>query len=334
MNQSDPTHFRQWEQSLSKRETALQTLDTETIRKKLELVKQRQNTASQKSKDWLSFRHNMITASDAHKCFGSVAAQNALIREKCQQSPLAQVTAVALEHGNLFEPVARRIYELLRNVTVEEFGCIQHPSHGFIGASPDGIVVSEESCFYGRLVEIKVPKSRILTPHAFYIPVAYRDQMQIQMETLDLPFCDYFECKLEVFESQEEYENPHIFLPDTSIEQKGLLIQLEDGVSHIYVDQVTEPSSFVMWKNAILDTPGLAPINRVCFWRLEQHFLCVVQRDESWFNDFALPKLVSTWRKIEEARQDPSLQVAVTSRKKPQIQKQFVVDTQQFPHDM
>ena len=105
----------------------------------------------QRTNEWYKFRHTLLTASNAHKAFGTQSAINSLICEKCQ--PLKQidpdepevVKSVNLNSpmhwGQKYEPLSVLIYEEKYNTKVEDFGCIQHDKYSFVGASPDGINV-------------------------------------------------------------------------------------------------------------------------------------------------------------------------------------------------
>jgi hypothetical protein len=97
------------------------------------------------------------------------------------------------------------IYEHLTGAKLDFFGCIVHSEYGFIGASPDGIVVNPESALFGRLVEIKNIYNREMdgTPSE-----AYWTQMQIQMQCCDLEACDFVETRFKEYESAEEFWAP------------------------------------------------------------------------------------------------------------------------------
>jgi putative phage-type endonuclease len=280
------------------------------------------SSSGQKSSAWLETRHSMITASDVHKCLSSEAQRNSLIRDKIHPKP-SLTSASSLEHGNMFEPVARRFYEILHHCQpVQEYGCLRHQIHSFIGASPDGAVTDTHSFLYGRLLEIKVPKSRELCLHERYIPIAYWEQMQIQMEVTGLPCCDYLECKVEVFDSQKSYEEcastDHLF--------KGLLLHFRSTVTgkDIYeiwfhqMDNEEDYDAFLVRKETEMrDVRTGGVLVKLLFWKIEKYFLATVQRDSVWFTEVAFPRIQSTWIEIEEGRKDPAKAMAGTTRKRP-----------------
>lgn len=78
-------------------------------------------------------------------------------------------------HGTEYEPVA--LAQLACNIEMPIFGVglLVHSKHRWLGASPDGV------CADGRLVEIKVPKSRSFAV-GDAVMLQYWIQCQIQME--------------------------------------------------------------------------------------------------------------------------------------------------------
>ena len=62
-----------------------------------------------------------------------------------------------MHHGNKYEDVSIMFYEHKYNTKIRDYGCIQHDTYKFLGASPDGINVEPNSELYGRMLEIKNP---------------------------------------------------------------------------------------------------------------------------------------------------------------------------------
>lgn len=167
----------------------------------------------QRTNEWYEFRHNLITASNAYKVFESQSAINQIIYEKCQpiknaeeESKMTNVNT-PFHWGQKYEPLSVMIYESLYNTKVGDFGCIQHSKYHFLGASPDGINIDEQSQRYGIMLEIKNVVSREITG----IPKKeYWIQMQLQMEVCDLDECDFLETKfVEYADSIHFYEDSH-----------------------------------------------------------------------------------------------------------------------------
>jgi hypothetical protein len=159
--------------------------------------------AEQRTKEWYETRHRLITASNAYKAFEPDSARNQLIYEKCQplkydemEDPenkkfeLVNIDS-PMHWGQKYEPVSVMYYENLFSTEVSEYGCIQHETYKFLGASPDVIVSDPVLPRFGRMLEIK----NIVNRDIDGIPKKeYWIQMQLQMETCDLNECDFLEC--------------------------------------------------------------------------------------------------------------------------------------------
>ena len=154
--------------------------------------------AEQRTDAWYLERANMITASSAHKVFGSPSKRLELLREKVCPTP-ARAGASAyvredspLDWGKKFEPASVMYYEKRYGTRLHEYGRIPHPRHDFIGASPDGINDDPASPLYGRMVEIKNIVNRAITG----VPKEeYWIQMQLQLEVCGLECCDFLETR-------------------------------------------------------------------------------------------------------------------------------------------
>ncbi len=151
----------------------------------------------QKSAEWLRVRQKIITSTNGA----------AILEENNFQSPYQLLVDkvggiptepnIHMEHGNLFEPVARRIYEIIKRVQIYELGLVRHKKYKFLGASPDGLSK------LGILLEIKCPLTRYITD---VILRRYWVQMQLQMEVCDLDKVDFMECKFKYYDSKEDYD--------------------------------------------------------------------------------------------------------------------------------
>lgn len=110
-----------------------------------------------------------------------------LICERLTGQRTAAFTNAAMEHGTLFEPVARQAYSERTGLEVLETGFVDHPEIAMSGASPDGLVRSD------GLVEIKAPltATHFDTLLTQTIPAKYITQMQWQMACTGAQWCDY-----------------------------------------------------------------------------------------------------------------------------------------------
>lgn len=180
---------------------------------------------AQRSPEWYESRQQLFSASSIYKLFGSISLYNSLIYEKCNpQLSFNGLDTGACEAtdprtwGVKYEPLSAAIYMRKNPGTVvrTNYGCIRHPTYLCIGASPDGINVSQNNpAKYGRMVEIKNIVNRDITG----IPKwEYWIQMQIQMEVCGLTKCDFVETRF------NQYHSANDFYSDTEAEYKGVIL--------------------------------------------------------------------------------------------------------------
>lgn len=149
----------------------------------------------QKSREWFIVRRKNISSTDVAAILGEDHFQ---FPYKILVKKIADVRTPSnrnMEHGNLFEPIARSIYEKIKKVNVHEMGLIKHKIHKFLCASPDGL------SSLGILLEIKCPRTRQIT---LDVLKKYWIQMQMQMEVCDLNSVDFMECSFK-YCSYDEY---------------------------------------------------------------------------------------------------------------------------------
>ena len=281
----------------------------------------------QKTPEWYTMRSGLLTATAISKLFFSEAKTNSVIYEKC----LGDVPRPALsfqdprQWGNKYEPVTRQIYETLYHTRVKEYGCIRHPQHDFIGASPDGINIEPKSSQkYGRMVEIKNIVNREITGDP---SEEYWIQMQVQMEVCDLDICDFVETRIKEFDSEGDYfratkappvqqdrletfprENPVGY----SIDFHGAILQFiglidPELVHYEYMPLFyagVHPSFRKMdaWrKDTVKRLQHQFVYVRTDYWYLDEISVTVVPRNRVWFAS-ALPEIERVWRTIETER--------------------------------
>jgi putative phage-type endonuclease len=144
-----------------------------------------------------------------------------------------------VHHGKKYEEIGAMHYGFRNHIKVAEYGLIQHDTHKFIGASPDGICEKSTpsgtlSKLVGRLLEIKFPTSReILTEGELdgdIVPHYYYWQILAQLYVTKMDECDFLQCKIEEYESWEAYKaDSQKDMPGLSAVtnyEKGCLIQL------------------------------------------------------------------------------------------------------------
>lgn len=262
----------------------------------------------QRSQEWYQERQSIITASNIWKVFASDAQYNSFIYDKCQSSPIETKsgnvnTSSSLHWGVKYEPLTVMLYESRFKTRVGAFGCIKHPVHEFIGASPDGINVDETSALYGRMIEIKNIVNREITG----IPAeAYWVQMQIQMEVCDLDGCDFVETRFKEYDDEEAF-----FLDETN--ERGVILHFisnqlsEDGSNppiyhYMPLNLAVDKSAVDAWiaeKRA--QVRGKEVLFRAIFWYLDEFSCVFVPRNKTWF-ECALPKLTDAWTTIQTER--------------------------------
>ena len=263
----------------------------------------------QRTSAWYTFRHNLITASSAHQAFKSQATKNQLIYEKCtplftQEKSTFVNTSSPLHWGQKYEPVSIHYYEHTFNTKVKDFGCIKHDNYYFLGASPDGINVDEQSPKFGRMLEIK----NIVNREINGIPKQeYWIQMQLQMETCDLDECDFLETKFMEYATRQEFIDDGDFLQSVKGETKGIIMYFatEEGRPlYKYKPIDMNESDFIEWETKIMEDMEKYTTNTWIsnlYWRLEKVSCVLVHRNHKWFQD-NIGELGSVWKTIEQER--------------------------------
>jgi|TARA_B110000093_G_C12965299_1_gene409301 putative phage-type endonuclease len=267
----------------------------------------------QRTPEWYSYRNNLITASNLWKVFGSQAQCNSLIYEKCnigdEMGAPRNFSGInsPMHWGVKYEPVTVMIYEHMYDATIEEFGCIQHPEYKFIGASPDGININENSLRYGRMLEIKNIFNREITG----IPKKeYWVQTQIQMETCNLDKCDFMETRFKEFGSEDEFYN------DTDKrEYKGIILHFIprelsiDFVSPIYeymplsIEMNKETmDAWIQEKKDEKRKDGQVLFTTL-YWYLDEYSCVLIERNTKWF-ETAVKKIKEVWDIVLNERVD------------------------------
>jgi len=311
----------------------------------------------QRTPEWYQFRWNLITASNAWKAFETQSAINQLIYEKCQpiketennNNNFEEVKMVNVNTpfhwGQKYEPLSVMIYEDMYNSKVEDFGCIQHSSYKFIGASPDGIVVKSNTGRYGRMLEIKNPVSREITG----IPKKeYWVQMQLQMEVCDLDECDFLETKFLEYPNYETYRNDLVselsydlsknefksYFTTKNNSYKGTIIYFhtKEGLPY-YIYQPLNlylAEHITSWEEENIEKYQSEPYNytfiKFIYWKAEKISCILVLRNREWFKN-NVGQLEKIWKTIEEERVTGYEHRAPNRKQKTQHSKQYVKNT-------
>ena len=307
-------------------------VDKETIRNKIRTLQDKPQP-EQRTPEWYTRRNNLITASAASKAFGTQASINQLVYEKCKNQPSSsqdqnQIVSCSpptplqgsvnspLHWGQRYEPVTVMVYEHRNRTKLGEFGCIQHDTYPFIGASPDGINIDASSPIYGRMVEIKNIVNREITGRP---KEEYWIQTQIQMEVCDLDECDFVETRFKEYDSKEDYDADATTTQGYTADEneKGVILWFQTAPAltqqgHVvppiqlyeYAPIGATPYEYDKWEAEIFTKhQRLGSIwVRTIYWYLDQYSCVLVHRNRLWFEE-AVPILQGVWDTIEKERE-------------------------------
>jgi putative phage-type endonuclease len=300
--------------------------DIANLTKQIDILRSKPQP-NQRTKAWYEFRHNLITASNAYKAFENDTTQNQLIYEKCKPNTQALIddddnvsddevkkipvqmvnTNTTLHWGQKYEPLSVKFYEYTFKTKVEDFGCIQHDTYLFLGASPDGINIDTTSPRYGRMLEIK----NIVNREIDGIPKKeYWIQTQLQMEVCDLDECDFLETKFIEYPDRKAYEEDVIEGSDNMTlskdnKTKGILIHFhkKDGAPfYLYKPlELTNQQDITKWQEDAIDLYKEHTFVQFIYWKLEKVSCVLVTRNKKWFKD-NIGDLQKIWNIIEKER--------------------------------
>ena len=241
-------------------------------------------------------RGQMLTASEIYKGLStaSPAQRYDLIMSKLQPKPVSTGPgSKALLWGTRFEPIAKQIYcELQHKIEIADTTCIPHPNVSFLGASPDGIIISNDNR-HGKLVEFKCPISRQFTDQT-PIPNEYFHQMQLQMECTGLEECEYIEMQFKDL-SYTEWMN-------SQAPYKSFFAVLEEDNKVMYKD-FNDNRTVAEWRSKELGEDHLSW--KITYWALNNWRSVTVPHQKDWLSQH-LPSLTAVWKEVEEYRKTGS----------------------------
>ncbi len=253
----------------------------------------------QRTDAWHAKRGEMLTASEIYKALpdATECQRHEIIMSKLTPREKGETsTARALVWGTRLEPIAKDIYVSLAEhpISIVDTTCIPHPTVSFLGASPDGVIVSTaDTTRHGRLVEFKCPISRKFddsTP----VPVAYYHQMQLQMECTGLNTCEYIEFQFKAISYTEWV--------DISDKQKGFYVVSDDEKQVKYRD-LNDTRDPATWRAEVL---GDVDDWKFVYWVLEKYRVKIVEHESDWLEK-NLPSITAVWNTIQEHRKNGTL---------------------------
>lgn len=257
-----------------------------------------QNAGDQRSDEWFDTRQSMITASSAWKIIGSQANTNSLVWEKTGPQKTGHTSSnieSSTHWGEKYEPVAVLLYEKHTGHRVCQVGCVRHDEHKYIGASPDGIIVS-----LGRGLEIKCVVSREITG----VPTkAYWTQMQWQAEVMGLDAIDFWEGQFIEYADAEESAADGTFHNTADGKEKGVMHQFHssEGTYYIYASLDLDASEFDAWTTSVIQENDNATWIQTRWWKLASQSCVTVRRQPEWFAQ-VLPVAQELWNIITDVR--------------------------------
>ena len=295
----------------------------------------------QKSAGWLQQRNECITATGVAIVIDEDPYKFPieLLFDKTGRGP-PFIENENVHHGKKSEELGTMFYSFRNNISVNEFGLLQHPVYTFIGASPDGICSKKQydenglSKLVGRLLEIKFPFRRKINTigelDGDICPHYYHVQVLTQLYVTGLDECDFLQCELEEYESYEDFiADSNTTIPGLSKKtnlEKGPLIQLlpkkminDDPLQCLYAARYLYPPKMHMtvdeikiWiAESIINFPDNDLyadyiIDKVLYWRFRKIACHLIKAQTTWFES-KIPILKQFWTYVEFYRKQPKL---------------------------
>lgn len=279
-------------------------IDKTILELKIEKIK-KSYQPEQRSNEWYTFRHNLITASNAYKCFENTKVINQLIYEKCCPINIIEKNTninSPLHWGQKYEKISVMLYEDKYKTKVGDFGCIKHSDYNFLGASPDGINIDKNSPYFGIMLEIKNPISRIING----IPKKeYWVQCQLQLECCDLEYCHFLETSFEEYETKEDFDNDGNFLFNVDGKRKGIIVSFstKSGIHYVYKPLYLSENQFDEWLEKNIDENSDKTFFNLIYWKLNVFSCVLIKRNRIWFKN-NIDEISKSWDIILEEREN------------------------------
>ena len=193
----------------------------------------------QRTDEWFKARLGKVTASRVSDVLAKIKSGEAAVRRNYKmQLATERLTGQktdsyfnqAMQDGIDREDTARQIYEIVRDIKVEQVGFIDHPTIKMAGASPDGLLPDN------GVLEIKCPIETTHTTNLLErkLPLKYKPQVQFQLASTKRQWCDFisynpnFEPRLQLIVIRVERDDEYIEMLEVKI--KEFLGEVEDMI--------------------------------------------------------------------------------------------------------
>jgi putative phage-type endonuclease len=257
--------------------------------------------SDQRTDAWHTKRGQMLTASEIYKGLpdATPSQRHELIMGKLvpREYTAPGTGPRALVWGTQFEPIAKQVYEDFQyNIKIIDLPCIPHAKVDFLGASPDGIILTHDTSDkrHGKLVEFKCPISREFTEHS-PIPPGYYHQMQLQMECTGIDECEYIEMQFKELNYTE-------YVKCTAPIKSFFAVQKETG-DVLYKD-FRQVEDYIAWKERMIGDKWQQ--YTTTFWMLNNWRTVTVKHQPNWLA-VNLPSLTQVWTEVLEYRKTGTL---------------------------
>ena len=274
-------------------------MESENKKTHIEKLLEQYGINDQRTDLWHRKRGELLTASDIYKALpdASPSQRYELIMSKLVPRVFGEgVGPRALVWGTRFEPVAKELYmEWNKGIRIVDTSCITHPEVSYLGASPDGILITDDYTDdrYGMLVEFKCPISRVFSEDS-PIPPQYYHQMQLQMECSGIKQCDYVEVKFK--------DMHYSSWVDSSAKYKAWFAVYEDEKTIKY-KSINDSRDLVTWKKEEIPNPDEW---NMIYWVLECNRAVIVPHQADWLST-NLESIKSVWDEILKHRANGTL---------------------------
>jgi YqaJ-like viral recombinase domain len=155
---------------------------------------------TQGTEEWKAIRRGSVTMSEIGPFVLNSGKVAEAARQKLIDKKLAEWAGEseevfvndAMKRGTALEPIARRQYELMIGHPIQEIGFVSADTH-LIGASPDGILMSEDGKTVIGGAEFKCPggASQVRYLREKVLPDEYRFQVHGTLAVTGAPFWDF-----------------------------------------------------------------------------------------------------------------------------------------------